>query len=42
MLLADLLQFLFLYALANLIMRTLQSKLRPGSDTGKAIAYLYH
>lgn len=42
MLLADLLQFMFLWALASLLIRYAQTHLSPSSDTGKALAYLYH
>lgn len=42
MLVADLLQFLFLYLLASLIIRTAQAKMSKTSDTGKALAYLFH
>lgn len=42
MLVADLLQFLFLYALASLVLRWVQGKIDPTSDTGKALAYLFH
>jgi hypothetical protein len=41
-LLADLLQFLFLWALASLLVRYAQTHLSSDSDTGKALAYLYH
>lgn len=42
MLVADLIQFLFLYTLASLILRWVQGKMNSTSDTGKALAYLFH
>lgn len=42
MLVADLLQFMFLWALASLIIRYIQAKLPADSATGNALAFLYH
>lgn len=38
----DLFNFILLYILASLILRTLQAKVSKTSDTGKALAYLFH